>query len=264
MEKRIKSGEEELFYKITGSGRAVVLLHGFGEDGTIFENLANALQGEYKLIIPDLPGSGNSSFLPGSLSMENYANSVITILDVEKIETCIVIGHSMGGYITLAIAEKFKERLTTFGLFHSSAYADDEEKKKTRKKSITFIEEQGSEKFLQESIPKLFSEKFKKENYEKVQQIIDRYVNFQPESLVQYTRAMMNRPDRTKILQEWNKPILMIIGEEDTAIPLKHSLEQSHLPKLCYIHIAAETGHMGMIEDSVSCTKIIQSFLDNQ
>lgn len=264
MDKRISFKSGELFYRISGKNRPVILLHGFGEDGTIFENQINALKEKNQLIIPDLPGSGRSDFIPGDLQMEDYAQAVIHILDEEKLEKCMIIGHSMGGYITLAIAEKHPERLSSFGLFHSSAYADDEEKKKSRLKSISFIQDHGSRKFLEESIPKLFSERFKKEQPDKVNEIIDRYAHFQPEVLIQYTRAMMNRPDRTTILKDWKQPILMIIGEEDNAVPLTHSLQQSHLPKLCYIHIAKDTGHMGMLEDSVSCNKIIQSFLDSQ
>ena len=264
MNKKINYSNGQLFYKISGSGKAVMLLHGYGEDGTIFENQESALKDRYRLIIPDLPGSGQSDFIAGDMQMEDYGKSVIQILDAEKLEKCVIIGHSMGGYITLAIAEKFPERLSSFGLFHSSAYADDDEKKKTREKSISFIQQHGSRSFLEESTPKLFSERFKKEQPEKVKEIIERYANFQPEALVQYTRAMMNRPDRTHILKHWEQPVLMIIGEEDNAVPMQHSLQQSHLPKLCYIHIAKDTGHMGMLEDSVSCNKIIQSFLDSQ
>ena len=264
MEKRIDYKGQEFVYQTHGKGNPLVLIHGFAEDATIFSNQVSFLEKKYFLIVPDLPGSGQSSFNESINSIEGYAEAVLAVMDAEKISTATVIGHSMGGYITLAIAEQFAERLETFGLFHSSAYADDEEKKKARTKSIDFINEHGAAKFLEESIPKLFGEKFRNEHPEKVKELVTKYSGFDARALVQYTKAMMQRPDRTSVLKSWKKPILMIIGEEDTAIPFHLSLQQSHLPTLCYIHIAKQTGHMEMIEESTSCNEVILEFLDNE
>ena len=264
MEKRINYKGQEISYRTHGKGNPVVLVHGFAEDATIFNNQVSFLETKYLLIVPDLPGSGQSAYNESINSIEGFAEAIIAILDAEKISKATVIGHSMGGYITLAMAEKFPGRLETFGLFHSSAYADDEEKKKARNKSIDFIKEHGAAKFLEESIPKLFGEQFRKKHGETIQELVKQYAGFDARALVQYTKAMMQRPDRTAVLKSWPKPILMIIGEEDSAIPFQLSLQQSHLPSLCYIHIAKETGHMGMIEESTSCNEVILEFLDNE
>ena len=264
MEHRISYKGKDILYHRHGQGAPVILIHGFSEDATIFSNQVSFLESKYLVIVPDLPGSGRSPFNETLISLEDFAEAILAVLDAEKIDKATVIGHSMGGYITLAIAEKFPERLETFGLFHSSAYADDDEKKKTRMKSIEFIREHGAAKFLEESIPKLFGEKFKKEQPEKVKELVKKYAGFDPRALVQYTKAMIARPDRTEVLKTWKKPILMIIGEEDSAIPFQASLQQSHLPTLCYIHIAKQTGHMGMIEESSSCNDVILEFLENE
>jgi pimeloyl-ACP methyl ester carboxylesterase len=264
MDHRIAYKGTEIFYRTHGKGKPLVFIHGFAEDATIFSNQISYFEKDYYVIVPDLPGSGQSAFNGSISTIEGYAQSVLAVLDAEKIQQSTVIGHSMGGYITLAIADKNPERLDTLGLFHSSAYADDDEKKKARNKSIDFINDHGAAKFLEESIPKLFAEKFRKENPEKVNEIVKRYAGFEARALVQYTKAMMQRPDRTSVLKSWKKPVLMIIGEEDSAIPFQLSLQQSHLPTLCYIHIAKQTGHMGMIEESTSCNKIILDFLEDQ
>ncbi|HUR12680.1 MAG TPA: alpha/beta hydrolase [Flavitalea sp.] len=263
MDHRIEYLGTELYYRTYGTGQPLFFIHGFGEDGRVFENQVNEFESSYRVIVPDLPGSGQSEFNHDINSMESYAACITAILDLEKTPAAVIIGHSMGGYITLAMAEKFAARVLSFGLFHSSALPDDEEKKKSRKKSIKFIEEKGARIFMEEFLPKLFSERFKKEHQAVIDHLIARYANFDPRSLVQYTKAMMQRPDRTIILKEWLKPVLMIIGEEDTAIPLQGSLQQTHLPKLSYIHIGRETGHMGMFEDPAGCNKIIRAFLDN-
>ena len=116
-----------LFCRDIGTGPVVLLLHGFAEDGTTWDNLAGPLSAHCRLIIPNLPASS---------SMEDLAATIASLLDHLGIDKCIMIGHSMGGYITLAFAEKYPDRLTAFGLFHSTAYPDNEEKKAVRRKSI--------------------------------------------------------------------------------------------------------------------------------
>ena len=264
MDHFIESKGTQLFYRTYGKGKPLVFVHGFAEDGNIFSNQIPFFEKNYHVIVPDLPGSGQSEFNQSIDTIEGYAEAILAVLDAEKISKAIVIGHSMGGYITLALADKSPHRLETFGLFHSSAYGDDDEKKKARNKSIDFIKEHGAAKFLEESIPKLFGEKFRKDHPEKVREVVDRYTGFEARALIQYTKAMMQRPDRTHVLKSWDFPILMIIGEKDSAIPFELSLQQSHLPTLCYIHIGKETGHMGMIEESISCNQIILDFIEGR
>jgi pimeloyl-ACP methyl ester carboxylesterase len=104
----------------------------------------------------------------------------------ENIDQFCLIGHSMGGYITLAFAEKYPEVLNSFGLFHSSTYAEDEAKISTRKKGNDFIKKNGAEAFLKASIPNLFSEQTKKEHPELITQLFDIAKNISPAALIQY------------------------------------------------------------------------------
>ena len=236
MEKHLKlfPSQKNLYYTVSGNGIPVMLVHGFGEDGSIWEKQREALEQFCKLIIPDLPGSGKSERLEEG-SMEIFADVLQSIVDAENINSLVMIGHSMGGYITLAYAEKYGSKLTGFGLFHSSAYADDPEKVETRRKGIRFIRDNGASKFLEQAIPGLFSEKTRIERPEIVQEIISRYTNFEAESLVQYYESMIARPDRTKVLTDSNLPVLFILGKYDNAVPLNKGLEQTHLPDICYI-----------------------------
>ena len=147
MIKTILYENKKIMYRVTGSGKPVMLVHGFGEDGEIWNNQVQFLKEKVKLIIPDLPGSGQSEMIE-DMSMEGMAEVLHSIIHEEEIERCTVIGHSMGGYILLALAEKYWNHLDAFGLFHSSAYADSEEKKTVRKKGIAFIHEHGAFEFL--------------------------------------------------------------------------------------------------------------------
>lgn len=242
-------------------GPPVLLLHGFAEDNSIWDGQVEYLKKNYRVIIPDLPGSGRSSLLRGETSMENLADFVAAILDGENIRQCVLIGHSMGGYIALAFAEKYPDRLKALGLFHSTAYADSEEKKIARRKGIEFIRKNGSSSFIRQSIPNLFAERSRKEQPGIIAGLIDRYINFNPDSLIYYYNAMIRRPDRTEILKKFTKPILFIIGSQDNAVPLEDSLQQSHMPGLSYIHILENTGHLGMLEDREGSNLILDEFL---
>jgi pimeloyl-ACP methyl ester carboxylesterase len=261
-EKFIDINGHALFYRVTGTGKPVVLLHGFAEDGTIWQHQVEALQQHYRLIVPDLPGSGRSG-MSQDMSMEGLAAAVHQIIDDELPgnETFVMIGHSMGGYITLAFAEKYPERLKGIGLFHSTAYADSDEKKATRQKGIEFMLQHGSALFIQQTTPNLFSPIFKGEHPEVIEEIIERYSNFSNETLVQYYKSMMDRPDRTNILKKSTWPVLLIAGEHDTAIPVGHVMQQSYLPSLSYIHLLKHSGHMGMLEEQELSNRFLANFL---
>ncbi len=247
---------KRIFYRVEGKGKPVLLLHGFAEDGNIWSKQINVLKENNLLIIPDLPGSGQSEMLDGTSALKNYAEVVKAIADEvifknkkENQNPFCLIGHSMGGYITLAFAEKYPELLNSFGLFHSSAFADTEEKKATRRRGIAFIQKNGTETFLKTSIPNLFCEKTKNEKPELITQLFDIAKDISPETLIQYYEAMILRPDRTLVLKSFKKPVLFIIGKEDNAVPLEASLAQCHIPAISSVHILNHSGHMGMWEE---------------
>jgi len=263
IEKLLETGKHKIFYRMTGTGKPVIFIHGFGEDGTIWDLLVEKLESQFQCILPDLPGSGKSVMKNGDWSMEGFGECIKSIFDHEGITQAVLIGHSMGGYITLAFAEKYAACLRGFVLFHSSAFDDNEEKKVTRQRGIQFIEEHGAAKFLEQSTPNLFSNDFKNRYPHIVEELIARYANFQADALVHYYQAMMQRPDRTHILKNFPDPMLFILGEHDTAIPLTDGLRQCHLPRLSYIHILKNSGHMGMIEETDKCADLLQKTLQD-
>ena len=309
MNKQLLYQNKKIFYRIIGSGKPVVLIHGFGEDGevwrppqthpkagpsdaqsSLFEDFS--LASKFKFIIPDLPGSGQSEMID-DMSMEGMAEVIKNIIDAEAPlnppqggtldsdnsnkqdsfknseyqnppsegrEACI-IGHSMGGYITLAFAEKYPGNLSAFGLFHSSAFADSEEKKATRRKGIDFINQHGAFEFLKTSILNLFSPQTKAEHPELIDEQVAAAHNFLPAVLVSYYEAMIKRPDRTELLRKATAPVLFIMGKYDAAVPIEDGLKQCHLPEKSYIHILQKSGHMGMLEEADKSNRALNNFL---
>ena len=263
--KFIKISSGKLHYTISGSGNTLMLIHGFGEDGTIWAIQENILSEKYSLIIPDLPGSGKSDFMKmenGNVQLTDYAEIINDILLAEKIESLVMIGHSMGGYIALAFAEKYPQKLKGLGLFHSSAFPDNEEKIDTRRKAIEFIKVNGPKEFLKTSIPGLYAESFRASHPGEVEAHLNA-AKFTIETLIQYYEAMIQRPDRTAVLKTVSFPVLFIIGELDQAVPLEQSLRQCHIPKISHIHLLPEVAHMGMIEAPDETVKFIDEFLQN-
>ena len=262
MNKKIISHNGEVCYRVIGSGQPVVLVHGFGEDGSIWDQQVERLKKNFQLIVPDLPGSGNSTLFTDQCTMELLAESIHLILQQESITRCVLIGHSMGGYITLAFAEKYPQLLKAFGLFHSTAYPDKEEKKEARRKSIVFIQQHGAAKFIEQFTPSLFSEGFRQNNPQIVKEVVQRYTNFSADALVHYYEAMILRPDRTAVLERFNGPVLFIMGTFDTAIPLDLNLQQCYVPRTSFIKILKDSGHMGMLEETEKANRYLEKFLD--
>ncbi|HEY6502842.1 MAG TPA: alpha/beta hydrolase [Chitinophagaceae bacterium] len=280
MDKEITIAGKKIFYRVAGNGKPVMLVHGFGETGDVWKEQVEFLKTDFKLIVPDLPGSGQSE-ITGDMTMEGMAEVLKVILDNEgpnrtsenpKITESSkaspfrgglvgLIGHSMGGYITLAFAEKYGELLNSFGLFHSTAYPDTEEKKGTRRKGIAFIKEHGAFEFLKTATPNLFSPRSRDETPELVAEFVQSLNNFLPDALVLYYESMIKRSDRTAVLKKSKMPVLFIMGEFDNAIPLKDGLTQCHLPERAYINILHRSGHMGMMEETDKSNRLLKEFL---
>ena len=268
IEKSFTYQSSKIFYHTVGAGKPVVLIHGFAEDGDVWKNQIEFLKDHFYLIIPDLPGTGKSELI-NDMSIEGMAEVIKELLNIELQKFPLQgfpdkgtnavqgVGHSMGGYISLAIAEKYPDMLSSIALVHSSAFADSEEKKANRLKSIEFVKKNGAYEFLKAVIFDLFTEKWAAANSEIVDRQIERSKDFTDEAIIAYYQAMINRPDRTPILKSFPKPILFIIGEHDKAVPFEQSMQQCYLPNLSYVHILRNSAHMGMLEEADKLNKAL-------
>lgn len=267
-EKEITHRHKKIFYRTIGEGPVIVLLHGVPFDGSLWSKQFNAFP-ENKLIVPDLPGSGRSEMID-DMTMEGMAECVKDIIVHETASlffksgephSVIVIGHSMGGYITLALAEKHPELLNGFGLFHSTAYADSEERREGRKKTIELLKQKGTAEFVKNSLPNLFSPVSKEQSPKLIEEQISIGSKFSAEALIAYQAAMMERKDRREVLKNAIVPVLFVFGRHDNAVPLKDGLEQCSLPKNSLVHILENSGHTGMKEELEKTKEILLEYL---
>lgn len=267
MQTFIYQNKKRLSYRKEGTGFPLVLIHGFPEDGDIWKNQLLVLQGKFTIIIPDLPGSGASERLDKTddkeITMADYADCMFALLQYENINECAVIGHSMGGYIALALVERHPNIIRGFGFVHSTAFADSDERKVMRAKGINTMGEYGSYAFIKTIVPGLFSEQYKQNHYEQINVLIEKGKSFQPAALQQYYKAMMLREDKTSVLKSSKVPVLFIMGKEDKAAPIDDVLQQAHLPLISYIHILENSAHMGMLEQKDEVNKGLLEFMQD-
>jgi pimeloyl-ACP methyl ester carboxylesterase len=250
-----------LHYKDEGSGRALVLVHGFPESISIWEDFTRTLTRHFRVIRIDLPGHGQSAMLGDVHTMELMAEAVKTILDHANVASCVMIGHSMGGYVTLAFAEKYPAMLSGFGLFHSQASADTEEGMSNRERTIALIKE-NRENFLHFFIPNLFTEENRLKHAEAIEELQAQAGKVKPESLIAAMEGMKQRKDRTHVLEASEVPVLFILGKQDSRMPYENIMKQAALPNHSEILLLGNSAHMGFIESSEITLRTVKDFAE--
>ena len=245
----------------TGTNRPVlVLIHGFPENNGLWREVTPLLEQDFRVICPDLPGAGESLYTGEKLRMEAMAHMLHATLEGKDISGKIVMaGHSMGGYAALAFAALFPEMLAGISLVHSSCSADDDEKKKTREKTVRLLKKGGKEVFVKEMVPGLFSDAVKQAQPELISEQIERALNMPAESMIHFYEAIMHRPDRCAILEQAKFPVQFILGKEDSLIPVKSSMAQARLAPISFVEVL-NAGHMGMLETPQPVANALREF----
>lgn len=235
----------------------VVFLHGFSENAHVWDSFLPLLNQNHSYYTLDF------SKLTFCQTIEEYADWVHAEIEQLGLTHFVLIGHSMGGYISLAYAEKYPEYLAGLGLFHSTALADTDEKKVSRDKTVAFIQKYGAAEFITDFLPKMYSDSFRKRNNVLIAKALEDNLQIPAAALVSATLAMKARKDRTTVLQKLRLPVLMIIGKEDKFIAYDTVLPQISLCEEPYILILNRIAHAGMHEAPVVCANIVDEFIAN-
>ena len=249
-----------LYHEISGNGKKpLVLLHGFMENTTIWEEMEAHLSKDFTLIKIDLPGHGKSKVYQEIHTVELMAEKVKEVIDALKLEKINLLGHSLGGYVSLAFAEKFPEILESMTLFFSTTVADDDEKKQIRKRSIAVIDE-NFETFVKTSISNLFSNNEKDILEGKIELAKNIAKSTDKEGVKAAQLGMAERPDRTEILENLDAKILIIAGKYDNAVKTENLLKI--IPEKTNIKTyVLDCGHNGHWEKPTICAEIINTEL---
>lgn len=244
-----------------GQGSPVVMLHGFCEIGAMWEDIATALEGEFHIYFPDLPGFGKTQIASNDITLEEVALQLEKWMEAQKIEHPVVIGHSLGGYIALALLELMGDRIKGIGLIHSTTFEDDEEKKDSRKKTMAFIHKQGVDKFVTTFVPQLFTASTRTQFEKQIDLAVTQSKESSLDGLIAFTKAMHDRKSRFPIVENFKGKKLLIAGTDDRAI----NIEASRLQKNAFstYHELEGIGHMGQIERKEEVIELLRDFLNN-
>ena len=241
-----------------GQGQPIVLIHGFCEISEMWRDFAEYLSSDFRVICPDLPGFGKSTIASDQTTLEEIAVQLEEWMGENQISDPIVIGHSLGGYVTLALLELMGNRLKAVGLFHSTAFPDDPEKKEMRDRTVIFLMKNGVDKFVISFVPPLFSESRRDELKTQIDLALEQAKESTLEGLIAFTRAMRDRKDRLEVLKHFPGPKLFVAGTQDGAVKIETSRAQKDA-FTDYFELE-ETGHMGMIESKNVALEIVRNF----
>lgn len=248
-----------MFVHDAGSGFPVVFIHGYPLNHTIWEN-QDILSDSFRIIEPDLPGFGTSSAMSG-LHMTEYADIVTGILDERKIDKAVVIGHSMGGYIALAFAERFEKRLSGLGLVCSQAGADSEEGKAGRLKNAERVGTEGFEFIIETMSEKLLSAASDQNDASLKLQLKSIMKLSSAEGVINALKAMAARKDQFDTLKKLSIPVWIAAGADDALIPSEKSEQMTKTVKQVSYDLFDACGHMPMMEKPLEFNLALRKFL---
>ena len=248
-------------YKEQGKGKPIVLIHGFMGSHEYWEKVVPKISEDYRVIAIDLPGHGDSTAIKEEHSIEDYADVLKELLDQLNIKQITLFGHSLGGYITLAFAQRYANYLNGFSLIHSTAYPDSEEAKKGRAANVEKVKNEGVKNVVDGLIPKLFSPKNVQKNNSEIELAKKIGYKTSVEGTVKALISMKDRPNRNHVLNDTNLPVLLLAGKDDQIIPPEKtfSVKKENI-KTATLNSA---GHMSMYESPEELVNEMKDYLSS-
>lgn len=243
-------------YVRRGKGIPLVLIHGYPLDRRIWNSVADNLESDYDLIIPDLRGFGESDFIEADSSIFNYASDLAGLLDHLGIRRAFLAGHSMGGYVALAFSRQFSQRVLGMALVSSQVISDTPERKEGRYAVARQVLTEGMMSVV-EGMPSKLTSSIGIQAYTRTL-ISDQ----RPTAVATALHAIADRPDSTEMFKAIKFPVVIVHGQADALIPVERGREMKRdLPSAQYFELP-DIGHMPMMEDVEAVAEALRVFQD--
>lgn len=258
------AGGTPVRYADAGRGTQVILLlHGYLESIEVWEDFAGMLGKEYRVIRMDLPGHGFSDWGGReTIGIDYMADTAAALLEVIGVEKCTVAGHSMGGYVALALAANHPEKVEGLVLFHSSPNADTPEKAANRQREIELVEAGKKEMLARVNPGKGFAAANLRRCAEAIEDLAEQVMLTEDEAIVAVLRGMAQRPDRNEAMRRLGIPELMIFGRGDNYIPVAAAEAMAAAQPQAQTAWLENSGHMGFVEQPAESLAILRDFLN--
>jgi len=246
-----------IFYEDAGKGSVVVLLHGFLENSTMWKEIVPELSKSHRVISIDLLGHGKTECLGYVHSMDLMAEVVHAVLKSLRLRKVILIGHSMGGYVSLAFAENYPKMMKGLCLMNSTSFADDEERKKLRARANKMVQN-NFESMVRMSFINLFGEESKTKYKTEMELALQEALKTPVQGYIACQEGMRIRPNREAILKTDAFKTRYIIGKDDPILKVESIVKEAK--KVNSDHLILEGGHMSHIENKEALTKALKAF----
>ena len=262
VEKFIMAGDAALHVCDSEVGdKCVVLLHGYLENMLVWEDFVPLLYKDVRVVTLDIPGHGISVVNGEIHTMDYLADTIAAALDKIGVEHATIVGHSMGGYVALAFAERYAERLDGLVLLHSTPYADSDEKKKNRQREISLVKS-GKKELLAHIAPEAgFAVENRNRFRTEIEDLQQTIYLTEDAGIVAVLNGMIERKAQSEMLHALGKPILFILGRKDGYIvPESADKMVAEHPEADVVWLE-NSGHMGFIEESKACAAALLDFV---
>ncbi|MFK7058625.1 alpha/beta hydrolase [Flavobacterium oreochromis] len=247
----------QIAYSSNGDGLPIILLHGFLENSTMWNSYKDILSNKYQVICIDLLGHGQTECIGYIHTMENMAEAVFAVLSNLNIQKGVFVGHSMGGYVTLAFAEKYPKMMSGLVLLNSTAYSDDHERKLNRNRAIKMAQREYNS-LVQISVANLFSIDNRDQLIEEINQVKSEALKTPLQGYIACQEGMKIRKDLVKVLQTASYPTLLVLGKKDGILNYEDTIKQ--IEGTATELITLPDGHMSHIENKEILETILIDF----
>ncbi len=258
------AGFGKVAFDDNGRGNAIVFIHGFPLDRTLWSQQHISLASRARCISLDLPGFGESHSAATATSIEYYAGAAISLLDHLGVERATFCGLSMGGYVALSCWRHFSDRVAGLILCDTRATADSEEQKKNRDSAIELVRESGVKPLASSQIQGMLGKRTRETNPALVKWVLEMMQRQPADGVAAALSAMRDRPDSSPLLSTITVPVLIVVGEDDAITPPSDARQMLHaLPQQArgQLDIIAGAGHASCVERPAAVTHAISDYL---
>jgi 3-oxoadipate enol-lactonase len=260
---RSKIESHGLAYDDVGEGPAVVLVHGYPFNRSMWTEQIAALKSHYRVLAIDLRGHGETAVTPGTSAMEDMAYDIANLLDHLEVSRAVIVGLSMGGYVALAFTRLFSLRVRGLVLADTRAQADTEEGKQTRMTQVEKILREGMEGIADAMLPKLLTAETVAKRPDIVRRVRDMMVQTPPEGAAAALRGMAQRRDQRPFLPNILPPTLILVGREDAITPVADSEYMHQEISGSRLEIIDGAGHVSNMERPTQFNDALLKFLQD-
>lgn len=240
--------------------QTILLLHGYLESLDVWENFVPLLTPAARVVSLDIPGHGISQVMGEVHTMDFLADVAVGVMDSLSIEKCVVVGHSMGGYVATALLKRHPKRVQSLVMLHSTPYADAQPKREQRQREIDIIIS-GKRDLLAATAPiHGFAEQNRRRLSSDIAALSERIQMFDEDGIIALLRGLASREDMSTLLAESAVSQLFIFGRKDEYITeqvAQKIIEEQPQAKVVWLE---ESGHMGFIEEPEKCAEVILNF----